>query len=57
MKLDEWLMEGLRYTEIGDANDEVGNHKRRGAVKAIGALFDKCCAVFKERRNVGNSHE
>lgn len=46
-----------RCTEIRNADDKVGNHKRRGAIKAVGALFDKCRAVLEECRHIGNSHK
>lgn len=48
---------GRVRTEKRKSNQEIGEHERRRAVKAIGALFDECRPVFEKRWHVCYGHE
>ena len=46
-----------RHTEIGKPDQEIGDHKRCGAVQAISPLLDERSAILKESRDICYSHE
>ena len=44
-------------TEVGEPDNEVGEHECGCTVEAVGTLFDECCAIFEEGGNIGHCHE
>lgn len=44
-------------TEIGEADQEIGDEEAGGAVEAVGGFFGEGGAVFEEGGHVGDGHE
>jgi hypothetical protein len=53
----EVLGMGGGLTEVGKADEEVGDEEDGRAVEAVGAVFEEDAAVLEEGGDVGDDHE